>query len=148
MSSDRQEETEYELLEALYLLFLYLHGGENYSKYLAKPFPPRGSKRNWQNKDTFTNLESWIGLQYNILDDLESKGLVEQPQKGSSRKGRTYALLNKKGMAAARSILKKLNINGAEEALNERQHHEEYIKHKNKIELQAEESDLEDDFKT
>lgn len=148
MSSDRQEETEHELLEAIYLLFLYLHGGENHSKYLAKPFPPRGSKRNWQNKETFTDLESWIGLQYNILDDLESKDLIRQPQKGSSRRGRTYALLNKKGMSVARNILKRLDCNGAVEALEVRQHHEEYIKHKNKIELQAEESDREDDFET
>ena len=145
MNSDRQEETEYELLEAIYLLFLYLHGGENHSEYLANPFPPRGSKRNWQNKDTFTDMQSWISLQYNILDDLESKGLIRQPQKGSSRRGRTYALLNKKGMAAARSFLEKMDIKGAKEALEETQHHEEYIRHKNKLEREAEKAESEED---
>lgn len=93
-----------------------------------------------------TDMESWIGLQYNILDDLESKGLIRQPQKGSSRRGRTYALLNKKGMAAARSILEKIDIKGAKEALEETRHHEEYIRHKNKIERDAEKAESEEDF--
>ncbi|NJK58238.1 MAG: hypothetical protein HC939_20800 [Pleurocapsa sp. SU_5_0] len=148
MSNDRQEITEYSLVEAIYLLFLYLHGSENHYESWAEPFPPRGSRSSWQNKNTFVDMESWINLQYDILDDLENKGLIRQPQKGSSRKGRTYALLNKKGMSAARNILEKLDINGAEEALKSRQHHEEYIKHKNKIELQAEEANSEDDFET
>jgi hypothetical protein len=56
-------------------------------------------------------------------------------------------LLNKKGMSAARNILKTLNTKGAKEALKSRQYHEEYIKHKNRLELQQSEvADQEEDL--
>ena len=149
MDNNRQEEIDHSLIETIYLLFLYLNGSENHCEYWAEPFPPQGNRSSWQNKNTFAYMESWIGLQYEILDDLENKGLIQQPQKASRRKkGRTYALLNKKGMSIARKILRQLDLNGAKEALEIRKHHEEYIKHKNKIERQAEETDMEYDFES
>ena len=53
--------------------------------------------------------------------------------------------MNKKGMQKARMLLQHLNIEGAKETLEVRNYHEEYINHKNKIELQRELNDEIDD---
>jgi len=142
--------TEEELLKSLYLMLLYISGIDDHNRGLAEHNPkiPNNRKRpntkSWHSKENFVSLECWIGLDFHILDRLEEAGFLEQPQKGS-RKQRTYIQLNKKGMKRAREILSEINLNGVHEALTTRSYHEEYINHKNRIDLMSEEQDIEYD---
>lgn len=134
------DDNDLTLIEALYLLVLYLSGGDTHNEYLANPTLRSSSRSKLESKETFLNIQSWIGLEYGVLDQLEEKDLLSQPQKGG-RKRRTYIEMNKRGMQKARMLLQYLNIEGAKEALEARNYHEEYINHKNKIELERELND-------
>lgn len=99
---------EYKIIKPLYLMLLYISGWDEY--YLKE----------------FFRMNSWIGLDYNILDYLESEDLITQPQKGR-RKGANYVSLSLKGMKEAREILEKINLEGSDYILESRQHHLELI---------------------
>jgi hypothetical protein len=145
MLQDKASKSEEEkLLQSLYLMLLYISGGDEYNPYLANPYPERPNSRSWHSKETFVDLHSWIGLDFDILNRLEEGGFLEQPQRGG-RKQRTYIQLNKKGMKRAREILREINLSGAKEALTARSHHEEYLNHKTRIDLMSEEQELERD---
>jgi Domain of unknown function (DUF6429) len=144
MLQDKASNSEEELLKSLYLMLLYVSGGDEHNPFLANPYPERPNSRVWHSKETFVNLHCWIGLDFGILNSLEEAGFLEQPQKGR-RKQRTYVQLNKKGMKHAREILEKINLSGAKEALMARSHHEEYINHKSRIDLFSEEPEFESD---
>ena len=122
------------LLESLYLLVLYLSGGDTYDKNIIDLNSENSDLIEPYSKETFINIQSWISLQYSILDQLEEKELLKQPQKGTRNKRRTYIEMNKRGMLKARMLLQQLNLEGAKEALTERSYHEEYINHQNAIE--------------
>ncbi|AFY62776.1 DUF6429 family protein [Synechococcus sp. PCC 6312] len=145
MPQDKSSISEEErLLQSLYLILLYISGGDEHNEYLATPYPESPNSSNWHSKETFVHLNSWIGLDFEILDQLEEEGFLEQPQKGG-RKPRSYIQLNKNGMKRAREILKEINLTGAEEALLAREHHEDYINHKTHIDLVPEEYDIDSD---
>jgi hypothetical protein len=69
-------------------MLLYISGGDEYNPYLANPYPERPNSRSWHSKETFVNLHSWIGLDFDILNRLEEGGFLEQPQRTHSIVGR------------------------------------------------------------
>jgi len=120
----------YKLLKPIYLMFLYLSGWDEHFDSLTKE----------KNKENFTGVESWIGLDYGFLDFLEEEGLIQQPQKrGKNYKKVTYACMTKKGMKEVREILGSINLEGADRSLKNREYHEEYINHKSQRDLWREE---------
>ncbi|MDJ0598455.1 MAG: hypothetical protein QNJ37_06410 [Crocosphaera sp.] len=135
---ERQKQRElsflkhYRVLKHIYLIFLYLSGWDNYNKFLSQSQEKRC-------KENFTGIESWIGLEYSILDKLEEQGLLEQPQtKGNNYKKRTYVELTKKGIRMTRELLKNLDLEGVDELLEDRDYHEEYLNYKTSIDLRRE----------
>lgn len=138
---------ELKFMQSLYLILVYLHGRENHNEYLANPYPARINSPAWKSKETFVNLRCpvWIGLDFDILDQLEEAGFLKQPQKGTKEK-RTYVELNKNGMKYAREILKEINLDGVKkEVLEAKSPYEEYANYITRIDLMAEESKCEED---
>jgi hypothetical protein len=114
----QQEYQEYQVLKDIYLMFLYLQGSDSHIC----------TNKEERNKENFTGVSAWIGLNFDILNKLEQEGLLQQPQKG--KKQVTYATLTKSGMKTARQVLKTINLDGIETLLNQRKYHEEYINYK------------------
>ncbi|WP_198648353.1 DUF6429 family protein [Cyanothece sp. BG0011] len=122
----------YKVLKQIYMIFLYLSGWDNYNKFLSQSQEKRC-------KENFTGVESWIGLEFSILDKLEEEGLLEQPQtKGNNYKKRTYVQLTKKGIRMTRELLKNIDLEGVDELLEDREYHEEYLHYKTSIDLRRE----------
>ncbi|NDJ25362.1 hypothetical protein GS682_27730 [Nostoc sp. B(2019)] len=75
------------------------------------------------------------GFEFEIINALEAEGLLEL----SSTK-RTL-IMNKKGMKAAREVLQRINIDGVEKQLKQREYHEEYINYTSPLDIMQEEED-------
>jgi hypothetical protein len=143
MSLEQKSESEEEkLLRSFHLMLLYISGADEHSPYLANPFPKRPKSRGWQSKETFVDLHCWTRLNFEVLDQLEDLGLLEQPQKGKGKQ-RSYVSLNKRGMRHARNLLKNITVEGTKEALAAKSRHEEYINYETPIDLAEAEFELE-----
>lgn len=109
---DKYEDNEkrlerYKLLKPFYLMLLYLSGWDKHS--------------DCHKKENFIGVEFWNGLDYDILNQLETEDLIAF----SSTKKTLY--LNKKAMKEARETLSQVNLDGINQLLEQRDHHEEYI---------------------
>jgi hypothetical protein len=139
---------EFELIKALYISLLYLLGGEEHNPYLADPYPERPNSHRWHSKETFTHLSSYIKPSWELLNALEDEEWIEQPQKFKKWHQQNYVVVTKEGMRKAIDILDSLPLQGIAEALDCRNHHHDYLQHKNKIELMAEQEEVESQEQT
>ena len=135
---------EDQFLQLLYLMVLYLRGGEAHSPYLADPYPDRPNSRSWHTTETFTHLESYLKPDWDTLNALEAAGWIEQPQKFKKWHQQNYVCVTKTGMQTARELLQSLPLEGVEAALNARSRHQDYIAHKNRIDLRKEQDEESD----
>lgn len=107
-----------EVLKSIYLMYLYLSGDDVYSDDPEKP----------DSKETFRGIESWVKSPWKILAKLDEEGLIKQPQRvGNHKKEVTYIAFTKEGMQAAREALQKVNLEGLDILLKDREYHEEYF---------------------
>jgi hypothetical protein len=124
---------DYKVFQPLYLMLLYLSGWDNHNEFLSINSDERG-------KETFTGVQSWIGLDFEILNFLEKEKLIEQPQRGDKNyKKVTYIELTKKGIKMARDFLKQTNLEGVDLLLSQRDYHEEYLNHQTRLDIRREE---------
>ena len=117
----------YAVMKYLYLAIIYLSSGDQHNYYI------NNSSENSQ--ENFTGVSGWNGFEFEIIDALEAEGLLEL----SSTK-RTLSM-NKKGMKAAREFLRRINIDGFERLLEQRDYHEEYINYTSQFDTMQEEED-------
>jgi len=120
----------YQVLKPLYLMLIYLSGWDEYNPYL-------GSRPKKCGIENFIGVGFYSGFDYNIIYHLEKEGLIEL-----STNRKTLILL-KKGMQVARDMLKKINIDGVERLLEQRNYHEDYINYKSELDLILEQSEEE-----
>ncbi|MEQ8976030.1 MAG: hypothetical protein RIE73_37325 [Coleofasciculus sp. C1-SOL-03] len=111
----------YQVLKPLYLMLIYLSGGDEHYDYLKS----RPKKRGIEN---FIGVSFYNGFDYDIIAQLEKEGLLERSTTGDS------LILFKKGMQVARDMLKTINIDGVERLLEQRNYHEDYINYKSQSE--------------
>ena len=120
----------YAVMKDLYLMIIYLSSGDQHNRYI------NNNREN--SKENFTGVSCWNGFDFEIINALVAEGLLEL---STTRKRMT---MNKKGMKAARQILQRINIDGVERLLEQREYHEEYINHTSKLDImQDEEEDKE-----
>jgi hypothetical protein len=116
---------------ALYLMMLDLAGKDEHNEFLANPVPQSPQRKGWQSKETFVGMSSYLKPDLEILNALEERGWIEQPQKYKKWREQTYIQVSKEGMQRARELLLKIiNLDGVEAALVARAYHDEYISHK------------------
>lgn len=128
---------DYLVLKPLYLMILYLSGWDEYNSCLSGDIT-----KDERCKENFTGIQSWIGLQFKILDFLQTEGLLEQPQKGGKNyKKVTYVELTKKGIKLARDVLKQINLDGVESLLSQRDYHEDYLHYQSNLDIRRETTD-------
>lgn len=101
-------------LKPLYLMLIYLSGSDKYDLYI-------GNYKEKPCRENFIGINSWNGFDYQIINYLQSEGLLEVSTTRQS------LMMTKKGMRAARDILQKINIEELKTLLNERVYHEDYI---------------------
>ena len=135
------QELEDQLLQLLYLMVLYLRGGDAHNPCLADPYPDRPNSRSWHTTETFTHLESYLKPDWDTLNALEAAGWIEQPQKFKKWHQQNYVCITKTGMQKARELLQSLPLEGVDAALNARARHQDYIVYKNRIDLLKEQEE-------
>jgi len=118
----------YIVLKPLYLMLIYLSGSDQYEPYLEKYKEKRC-------RENFIGINSWNGFDFEIINYLESEGLL---QLSATRRSLT---MTKKGMKVARDSLKKINIKGLKTLLDERDYHEDYINYQNDLDILAEQEE-------
>jgi len=115
----------YLVLKSIYLMFLYLSGGDNYATI----------DKEIGNKEDFLGISSWINLDFDILNKLERDGFVSR--KWTSNNATT---LTKKGILSAINCLKNLDLEEPEKSLlnlklQKKSYHEEYANYENKYDV-------------
>ncbi|MBD2498532.1 hypothetical protein [Nostoc sp. FACHB-280] len=113
----------YAVMKPLYLMFIYLSSGDQHNRYI-------NNSRD-KSKENFTGISGWNGFDFEIINELVEEGLLEL---SDSKKTLT---MNKRAMEIAREILKKVNIQGVDRLLEQREYHEEYINYISKLEYDA-----------
>jgi hypothetical protein len=113
----------YIILKYIYLLLLYLSGHDDHATVISKQ---------QKNKENFLGIQSWINLDFEILNRMEIEKLLSQPQRGGNNyKKVTYARLSKKGIIKARDILKNIDLGietlFVQSFLDKRSYHDDYI---------------------
>jgi len=118
----------YKVLKPLYLMLIYLSGCDIYNPY-------RASFKNKNCKENFEGLSMWNGFDFDIINSLNQEGLIEL---STTKKTLNMTI---KGMEQARNILVKINLDGVEILLEQREHHEEYINYQKELDIFQEEED-------
>jgi len=118
MEKLRKKFEKYLLLKPIYLMFLYL---SSWDEYLPKELSD-------DNQPKLLNIQSWIKLDFEILNLLEEEKLLRIPQAGI--RSVTYVELSPKGIKEAIDTLNHINLLGKELFLNKKQHHLEWLKSK------------------
>ncbi|MDF5706140.1 MAG: hypothetical protein PUP90_00335 [Nostoc sp. S4] len=122
---------DYVVMKPLYLMLIYLSSGDQHNQYL--------NNSREKSKENFTSVSCWNGFEFRIIDALEAEGLLK---KSDDRKS---IIINKKGIKLARYILKKINIDGVDRLLEQREYHEEYINYISELDIIEEEEDEEEE---
>jgi hypothetical protein len=112
----------YIVLKPLYLMLIYLSGSDQYDPYLGKYKEKRC-------RENFIGINSWNGFDFEIINYLESEGLL---QLSATRRSLT---MTKKGMKVAIDSLKKINIEGLQTLLEKREYHEDYIHYQSDLDI-------------
>ncbi|MBH8563122.1 hypothetical protein I8748_13170 [Nostoc sp. CENA67] len=110
----------YTVMKPLYLMIIYLSGGDQHNCYL---------KTHQESKENFTGISFWNGFDFEIINALVAEGLLEL---SNSRK---TLIMNKTGMKLARDLLQKINLDGVDRLLEQRDYHEEYINHISELDM-------------
>ncbi len=112
----------YIVLKPLYLMLIYLSGSDRYDPYLEKY---KGKRC----RENFIGINSWNGFDFEIINYLESEGLL---QLSATRRSLT---MTKKGMKVAIDSLKNINLEGLKTLLEEREYHEDYIHYQSDLDI-------------
>ncbi|BAY77227.1 hypothetical protein NIES25_36870 [Nostoc linckia NIES-25] len=121
----------YALMKPLYLMIIYISSDDDYNEYI------KNSREN--SKENFTGVSFWNGFEFKIIDELVAEGLLELSD------SKTTLTMNKKGMKLAREVLKKINLDGVDRLLEQREYHEEYINYISELDIMEEEEDEEEE---
>ncbi|MEH2124207.1 DUF6429 family protein [Nostoc sp.] len=119
----------YAVMKDLYLMIIYLSSGDQHNSYL------NNNRENY--KENFTGVSCWNGFDFAIINALVAEGLLELSTTKKSM------VMNKKGMKAAREVLQKINIDGVDRLLEQREYHEEYINYKSQLDIMEEQEEEE-----
>ncbi|ACC84590.1 hypothetical protein [Nostoc punctiforme] len=103
----------YAVIKPLYLMIIYLSSVDQHNEYL--------NNNREKSKENFTGVNCWNGFDFDIINALVAEGLLEF----SSNKNKL--IMKKQAMNVAREVLKKINIDGVDKLLEQREYHEEYI---------------------
>ncbi|MEH1909330.1 DUF6429 family protein [Nostoc sp.] len=120
----------YAVMKDLYLMIIYLSSGDQHNRYL--------NNNREKSKENFTGVSCWNGFDFEIIHALEAEGLLET---SSTKKS---LVMNKIGMKAAREILQRINIDGVERLLEQREYHEEYINYTSQLDIMQEQEEDEE----
>ncbi|MEH2172969.1 hypothetical protein [Nostoc sp.] len=115
----------YAVMKPLYLMIIYLSSGDQHNEYLNNSCE--------KSKENFTGVNCWNGFDFEIINALVAEGLLEF----SSNKNKL--IMRKQAMKAAREVLNKINIDGVNRLLKQREYHEEYINYISELDIINEE---------
>ncbi|MEH1950507.1 MAG: hypothetical protein V7K77_26635 [Nostoc sp.] len=115
----------YAVMKPLYLMIIYLSSGDQHNEYL--------NNSREKSKENFTGVNCWNGFYFEIINALVAEGLLEF----SSNKNKL--IMKKQAMKAAREVLNKINIDGVDRLLEQREYHEEYINYISELDIMDEE---------
>jgi hypothetical protein len=125
---DRSFIEHYQVLKPLYLMLIYLSGGDEHYDYLK-------SRKKKCGRENFSGVRFYVRFFKKknrfgdkIIAHLEKEELLERSSTGDS------LILSKKGMQVARDMLKTINMDGVERLLEQRNYHEDYINYKSQSE--------------
>lgn len=119
----------YAVMKPLYLMIIYLSSGDQHNQYL--------NNSREKSKENFTGVNCWNGFDFEIINALVAEGLLEF----SSNKNKL--IMKKQAMKAAREVLNKINIDGVDRLLEQREYHEEYINYISELDIMDEEEEEE-----
>ncbi|MEH2053033.1 hypothetical protein [Nostoc sp.] len=119
----------YAVMKPLYLMIIYLSSGDQHNEYL--------NNSREKSKENFTDVNCWNGFDFEIINALVAEGLLEF----SSNKNQL--IMKKQAMKAAREVLNKINIDGVDRLLEQREYHEEYINYISELDIMDEEEEEE-----
>ncbi|MBN3891150.1 MAG: hypothetical protein HWQ43_19035 [Nostoc sp. JL31] len=119
----------YAVMKPLYLMIIYLSSGDQHNEYL--------NNSREKSKENFTGVNCWNGFDFEIINALVAEGLLEF----SSNKNKL--IMKKQAMKAAREVLNKINIDGVDRLLEQREYHEEYINYISELDIMDEEEEEE-----
>lgn len=118
----------YQVLKPLYLMIIYLSGGDVYN-------PDFGNSKKKYCKENFIGINFYNGFDFEIVKRLEAEKLLEI---STTKKTVTMTI---KGMREARDILLHINIEGVDVLLEQRDYHEEYINYQNQLDVSDKEQE-------